>query len=227
MSEKRYFISDAAKQLEVEPHVLRYWEEELNMKIRRNEQGHRYYVEKDLRVLRKVKELKNGGITLKIVKQVVPELYENEEVSLPGLFTRCHEMMLQEEGMETNNIMKFKQNKPTGSTEVVSSAGTVPTFDTSKEKMKQFQDMMSRIVANAIVENQNAIAKAASQDMSDKVIKEMNYALNLNDEKEEERFKRLDETIREYQKARLETAATLEEQTKKRRFGRRKRKKDA
>lgn len=30
-------ISDAAKEVEVESHVLRYWEEELNLPIRRNE----------------------------------------------------------------------------------------------------------------------------------------------------------------------------------------------
>lgn len=45
MNETRYLISDASKQLKVEPHVLRYWEEELNMPIKRNELGHRYYLE--------------------------------------------------------------------------------------------------------------------------------------------------------------------------------------
>ena len=34
MGEKRYIISDASKMLNVESHVLRYWEEELEMKIK-------------------------------------------------------------------------------------------------------------------------------------------------------------------------------------------------
>ena len=33
MGEKRYIISDASKMLNVESHVLRYWEEELEIKI--------------------------------------------------------------------------------------------------------------------------------------------------------------------------------------------------
>ena len=33
MEETRYMISDAAKRIDVEPHVLRYWEEELEMEI--------------------------------------------------------------------------------------------------------------------------------------------------------------------------------------------------
>ena len=40
--EKGYMISDASKMLEVENHVLRYWEEELDLPIPRNELGHRY-----------------------------------------------------------------------------------------------------------------------------------------------------------------------------------------
>ena len=46
MSETRYIISDAAKMINVEPHVLRYWEEEQGMDIPRNEMGHRYYTDK-------------------------------------------------------------------------------------------------------------------------------------------------------------------------------------
>ena len=33
----RYMISDAAKKIDVEPHVLRYWEEELAVDIPRND----------------------------------------------------------------------------------------------------------------------------------------------------------------------------------------------
>ena len=39
MGEKRYMISDASRMLGVESHVLRYWEEELNIVIPRNEMG--------------------------------------------------------------------------------------------------------------------------------------------------------------------------------------------
>ena len=41
----RYMISDAANIVNVESHVLRYWEEELELAIPRNEMGHRYYME--------------------------------------------------------------------------------------------------------------------------------------------------------------------------------------
>ena len=34
-------IKEAAKKLHVETHVLRYWEDELKLDIKRNAQGHR------------------------------------------------------------------------------------------------------------------------------------------------------------------------------------------
>ena len=44
MNEIHYLISDASKKVDVEAHVLRYWEEELKLDIPRNDMGHRYYI---------------------------------------------------------------------------------------------------------------------------------------------------------------------------------------
>ena len=39
MAEVHYLISDASKKVDVEAHVLRYWEEELELKIPRKRWG--------------------------------------------------------------------------------------------------------------------------------------------------------------------------------------------
>lgn len=39
MADTHYLISDASRKVDVESHVLRYWEEELEMNIPRNEMG--------------------------------------------------------------------------------------------------------------------------------------------------------------------------------------------
>lgn len=74
MEEKRYIISDASKLIEVEAHVLRYWEEELDISIPRNEMGHRYYTDFYIDLFKKIKELKDSGFQLKAIKILVPEL---------------------------------------------------------------------------------------------------------------------------------------------------------
>lgn len=73
MKEVRYMISDAAKKINVEPHVLRYWEEELEVEIPRNEMGHRYYREEDIRMMQGVKYLKERGFQLKSIKILLPD----------------------------------------------------------------------------------------------------------------------------------------------------------
>ena len=55
MDEIRYLISDASKKVDVETHVLRYWEEELGISIPRNEMGHRYYTEFHIQLFCQVK----------------------------------------------------------------------------------------------------------------------------------------------------------------------------
>ncbi len=68
MKETYYQIKEAAAKVGVESHVLRYWEEELKMDIHRNEMGHRYYTEKDIEVLSKVRDLKEKGLQLKAIR---------------------------------------------------------------------------------------------------------------------------------------------------------------
>ena len=74
-AEKIYLISDAAKQVNVEAHVLRYWEEELDIPAKRNELGHRYYTQEDIETFRRVKELKAQGIQLKGIKNILKNAY--------------------------------------------------------------------------------------------------------------------------------------------------------
>lgn len=72
MEEKSiYYISEAAKKVQVESHVLRYWEEELELPIRRNEMGHRCYTEQDIKKLQEIKQLKEQGLQLKAIRAVL------------------------------------------------------------------------------------------------------------------------------------------------------------
>ena len=78
---KRYMISDAAKLVDVESHVLRYWEEELDIHIPRNEMGHRYYTDYYIQSFRKIKELKEQGFLLKAIKIALPEIMDGTSKS--------------------------------------------------------------------------------------------------------------------------------------------------
>ena len=74
MGEVRYMISEASKRVNVETHVLRHWEEELGLEIGRTERGHRYYTEENVRLFNCIKELKEQGMLLKELKELIPDI---------------------------------------------------------------------------------------------------------------------------------------------------------
>lgn len=76
MGEVHYMISEAAKRVNMETHVLRHWEEELGLAIGRTEMGHRYYTEEDIRLFNCIKELKEQGMLLKELKDLIPDMLE-------------------------------------------------------------------------------------------------------------------------------------------------------
>ena len=78
MDEIHYLISDASKKVDVEAHVLRYWEEELGLDIPRNEMGHRYYTDLHIRLFRQIKNLKEKGYQLKAIKHALNQVLEKE-----------------------------------------------------------------------------------------------------------------------------------------------------
>ena len=90
----KLLISDAAKMVQVESHVLRYWEEELCLPIQRNELGHRFYTLEDVERFRKIKNLKERGLQLRAIKMILKggKLDDMEEGSLISqLMFQCQE----------------------------------------------------------------------------------------------------------------------------------------
>ena len=72
--EQKYTVTQAAEILGVRTSVLRYWEEELQLRISRNAQGHRYYTGYDITLLANIKELKKRGLALRAIKELLPKI---------------------------------------------------------------------------------------------------------------------------------------------------------
>lgn len=78
--ETRYTVRQAAEMVGVKSYVLRYWEDELELRISRNELGHRYYTGYDIQLFLNIKELKNRGLQLRAIKDVIPKIAQ----TVPG-----------------------------------------------------------------------------------------------------------------------------------------------
>lgn len=196
MSETRYMISDTAKKVDVEAHVLRYWEEELEIGISRTELGHRYYTEEDIRLFQKIKELKERGLQLKAIKVLIPELQKRDAMPEQAENAEDHIIVLEEKKHEREH------------------AETLPAIGPDPDKLKQFESIVTGIFRQVIQDN-NAELECR---ITDSVAKEMNLLLQMREEREEERFRRLDETIRAYQKNRQLVAAAKEPESNKKKW---------
>lgn len=75
--EKHYTVQQAAETTGLKPYVLRYWEEELNLSIGRNELGHRYYTGYDIQMFLNIRELKNRGLKLSAIRELIPKIAQN------------------------------------------------------------------------------------------------------------------------------------------------------
>ena len=186
----KYLIKEAAKMVDVEPHVLRYWEEELDMRIKRNDMGHRYYDEQDIRILKKIKELKDRGIQLKAVQK----MYDILENGVP-VETASKEVETDFTSELVNTVTQITEEPGEDQERIVDF------------KLVQFQSMMTKIVGNSIKENIKPISQAVTAEATEQIAKQMDVIMKEQDERAEERYQRLDTVIREMQQTRREIAA--------------------
>lgn len=174
MGEKRYMISDASRMLGIESHVLRYWEEELDIVIPRNEMGHRYYTDYHINLLRNIRKLKQQGYGLRAIKMMLSDPSGASEKN-------------------TGNLPEIRVN--------FEAENRLEAAESSMNaKLEQFQSIMDGIVSKAIHNSTKNLGKELSDDVSQNVLKGVNYMMRLQDEKEDARYKKLDELMRSRQK---------------------------
>ncbi len=192
MGEVRFMISEAAKQVEVETHVLRYWEEELGLTIGRTEMGHRYYTRDDIQLFCCIKKLKDEGMLLKDLKPLIPELKA----------TRLK--MKESKEAETSKAVKVRNP-------VQSKAGgeTLPAQETEVvipiRQLDQVRSLLGEVLTEVVTGNNDVLKKDISEAVTADVMQEMDKLLQSKERQQEEHFRKLDCLIRQQQASRKES----------------------
>ena len=197
-------ISEAAREVEVESHVLRYWEEELKLPIKRNEQGHRYYTPEDVEFFKQIKGMKEKGLQLKAIKRIM----KNGEL---------------ETQIQTQIQTQVQTHVPTHvQTELVTDSSLQ---ENKEEKTQRLQWLLQQLIKEAVRENNRELC----QEIKESVVKELDYQFRnleereeqrdaIREQREEEHFRKLDDLLRK--KARKDktgkdkTATQVEEKQK-------------
>lgn len=170
----------------VEPHVLRYWEEEMCLKIERNNQGKRCYTPDNVEQLRRIKYWKDKGMQLKAVKEVMEgEMGAKTGVTggmsaSPGWTDFLKADIKQEDGMESGESDReiWEEAQEVGETERISC--DLITVENPSDSVKRFEEILDGIIGQALERNNEKLI----QEICDAILREM-------EDKMEERLEEL------------------------------------
>lgn len=182
-------ISDAAKEVNVENHVLRYWEEELHLPIKRNELGHRYYTREDVERFKQIKSMKERGLQLKAIKMIL----KNGKL----------DVISQQEGTEAEeSVSREASSRETASPRmainiVESRGGSNEMAEENKEdKSRRLQWLLQQLIRETLQENNQQLCR----EIKESVVKELDYQFRIQEEREEERDRIQNQRSEEYYK---------------------------
>lgn len=185
MGDVHYMISETAKRVGVETHVLRYWEEELDLPIGRTEMGHRYYTEDDIRLFCCIKDLKEQGMLLKELKSLIPDM----------LRAKAKKRASQIPATKSANVGEHMEPL------------TITPYRTDgNDDLERVTMMITEALRSVVTDNNDVLGQTVCQSVTKSVIKEMDFLLQAKDRQEEERYKRLDHLIRQQQTMRKESS---------------------
>ncbi len=214
-------ISDAAKEVQVESHVLRYWEEELHLPIHRNELGHRYYTEEDVEKFKQIKSMKERGLQLKAIKMILKDGKIDIISGGKTAVTPSTESLTERHGTHTSCAMEAadcaitaagqascveKAAQPGKMAIDIVASRDLPqqvSVEEREEKAKRLQWLLQQMMRETLQENN----KELSRDIKESVMKELDYQFRAQEEREEERerqrrekedlhYQKLDELLR-------------------------------
>ena len=136
--ETHYTVRQTVEMTGVKSYVLRYWEEELELQIHRNELGHRYYTGYDIQLFLNIKELKRRGLQLRAIKKLIPQI----TASMSG-FEESGAALL--EGI-AKDISEDTQESAEEDINTEQSTDAVKEEIHNNEKILEFQTILERLI---------------------------------------------------------------------------------
>lgn len=187
-------ISDAAKEVNVENHVLRYWEEELRLPIKRNELGHRYYTKEDVERFKQIKSMKERGLQLKAINfylkngnfDVISASEDAGTQELNAKIQGCNEEN-SEGGVVTTMAIDIVDNQK---------AIAEIAVEDKENKSKRLQWLLQQLIRETLRENNQELCR----EIKESVVKELDYQFRVQEEREDERERRQVQRNEEYYK---------------------------
>lgn len=194
MNDTVYYISEASKKVEVEPHVLRYWEDELKLPIGRNDMGHRCYTEKDIETLRRIRQLKEQGLQLKAIRVVLQggghELYSQQGTADSWQITAPVNGAMGTDTLDGNVKTKDQEREGNSVCPPCQKAGEIP-YGNKESVEKNVEDMVMKKAKKYMVTMSKGKETVLEMPAEGPALKEYEEPLDEDKEKKAKRLQYL------------------------------------
>lgn len=162
-------------------------EEELDLPIGRTEMGHRHYTEEDIQLFSCIKELKEQGLLLKEIKQLLPDM------------------------LRTKALLKArKSDAPKAAASINEVAApqdpALSVYTADNLSLSVYQPLLEESLRKILLENNQILEGSIGKSVSEKVTKEMDFLLQAKERLEEDRYRKLDHLLRQQQALRKEAS---------------------
>lgn len=195
-------VKDVAEMLDTEAYVLRFYEKELNLDIKRNSKGHRVYTLEDVELFRKVQDMRERGLQLKAIESLV---HHEGNIEALETYEQLSSISVVPQPQAVSSVKKQETSQ-------------IDITDADDEKVKQFSYLIKDMFKQALTEYneetsiklENTIKQEVQFAVDEKVAQMQEASIAKN----EEYYRKLDETMREVQKIRKEMGESKDENKK-------------
>ena len=155
MNQQGCSISEAVRKSGVEAYVLRYWEEEGLLDVKRNRKGHRCYTQAEFDAIKWIQSLKEEGYTLKDIREMKEQKRTGVNKNVKTVSTMDEEwqkMPKTEQSYEIKKESVYNEKKKKASCQPVCQAKTK-----KEEERQEFFEILERLVKEvAVTRNREA-----------------------------------------------------------------------
>lgn len=209
MPEEQYTISEVSKLLRIEQNNLRTMERQLELPIPRNEGNRRYYRSEEVQLLKEIQTLRGEGFQLRMIKLLLPRLPEimqlesSERRRLRQQMKRILSDSAETEELQETGERQEEECQEEDRQELQEERScTLKPLKEENPEISAGYAKFSAAMTELMKSNNRALLEEMDERIANRIMKEMNYLFRERENIEEERYRKLDRTIREHQAAR-------------------------
>jgi DNA-binding transcriptional MerR regulator len=199
---RAYSIKEVSKKLNIPNGTIRQWEKDLNglLTVPRTKEGSRYYTEKEINLLQKVKEMRANNVSKNMIRTLLEKHLETSANDPADM-------------IETMEQIDEEKNETIATNQLIVSQPS-PTYEQFTEALMAYRDELIQEVRNEMTLSRMEIVNEIKKDLSStslRTVKELSKSIQRANHRRQEEHSDLKNQLLKVSKHTSESFTTLNE----------------